>query len=103
MDRTARYQRTVDVEGGSCVDNTGNNTVVLSVRHTTWSANKRATHNGVGERACDTQRGRRRETRGREQRACVAIQWRNVARENYVKGLCIIGDLCALGSVYLLN
>ena len=105
MDRTARCQRPVDVEGGSCVDNTGNSTVVLSVRHITWSANKRATHNGVGERACGTQRSRRRETSGREQRACVAIQWlsvaRGVARENYVKGLCVSCDLYALGSVNL--
>ena len=94
-----------------------------SVRHTTWSANKRATHNAVGERACDTQRGRRisvrqttgsaneratqrsrrRETSRREQRACVAIQWRNVARENYVNGMCVSGDLYALRSVYLWN
>ena len=72
-----------------------------SVRHTAGSANDRATHNVVGERACDTQRSRRRETCGREQRSCVAIQWRNVARENYVKGRCVSCDLCALGSVYL--
>ena len=101
MDRTALCLRTVDIEGGSCVDNTVNSTAVLSVRHTTWSANKRATHNGVGEPPCDTQRSRRRETSGREQRACVAIQWRNVARENHVKGLCVSGDMYALGSVYL--
>ena len=100
MDRRARCLRTVDVEGGSCVDNTGNSTVVLSVRHITWSSNKRATHNGVGDRACDTQRTRRRETSGREQRACVAIQWWSVAIENCVKGLCVSCDLYALGSVY---
>ena len=61
-------QRTVDVEGGSCVDNTCSNIVVLSVRHITvgvqsvrhitGSAYKRATHHGVDVR----------ETSGREQR-----------------------------------
>ena len=109
MDRTARCLRTVDIEGGSCVDNTVNSTVVLSVRHTTWSANKRATHNVVGEQACDTQRGRRTSVRHNrvdiEKRAVGnngrAIQWRNVARENYVKGMCVSGDLYALRSVYL--
>ena len=30
-------QQTVDVEGGSCVDNTGSSTVVLGVRHITGS------------------------------------------------------------------
>ena len=56
VDRTARCQRTVDVEGGSCGDNTENSTVVAcdtsrgrrtSVRHTMGSAKERATHNGV--------------------------------------------------------
>ena len=63
-----------DVEGGSCVGNTGN-----SVRHITWSAyEKRAVENNS-----------------------VTTQWRNVVRENCVKGLCVSCDLYALGSVYL--
>ena len=74
--------------------------MVLSVRHITWSTNKRATHNGVGERACDTQRSRRRETSGQEQRACVAIKWRSVARENYVK-VCILVVTCMHSGVYI--
>ena len=41
-------QRTVDVEGDSCVDNTG--TVVLSVRHITGSTYERATHQRVDVR-----------------------------------------------------
>ena len=68
MDRTVRCQRTVDVEGGYCVDDTGCSTVVLSmrhisewrtehaahhmdgvlsVRHITWMAYERATHREI--------------------------------------------------------
>ena len=42
-------RRTVDVEGGSCVDDTGCSKVVLSVRHITRSTyrNERAVKNGA--------------------------------------------------------
>ncbi len=69
-------QRTVDVEGGSCVDNTYSSTVVLSVRHITvgvlsvrhitGSAYERATHYGVDVG----------ETSGREKGASLTFQWR---------------------------
>ena len=82
-------QRTVDVEGGSCVDNTCSSTVVLvlsvrhitvgvqSVRHITGSAYKRATHHGVDVR----------ETSGRKQRRERDVSMANVVRDNYVEGL----------------
>ena len=80
-------QRTVDVEGDSCVDNTGSSTVVLSmrhitigvqsVRHITGSAYERATHQWIDVR----------ETGGREQRRERDVSTENVVRDNYVKGL----------------
>ena len=39
-------QRIVDVEGGSCVHDTGCSTVVLTVQHITWTAYERATSRG---------------------------------------------------------
>ena len=47
------YEQLISREAPASI--TLNSTVVLSVRHTTWSANERATLNGVGERACGTQ------------------------------------------------
>ena len=99
----------------------------MSGRHITGSAYERATHHGVGVRACDTPRGWRtecathhgvdvracdtsqgwrtthhgvdiQETSGRrEQRRGRDVSMRNVVRDNYVTGLCISCDLNALG------
>ena len=55
-------QRTVDVEGGSCVDDTGCSTVVLSMRQISEWHTERAAHHMDGVRACDTSRDRHTET-----------------------------------------
>ena len=116
-------QRTVDVEGDSCVDNTGSSTVVLSVRHTTVGVQSVRHITGLTYRACDTSRDRRtqrrterathhgqrterathhgvdiRETSGREQRRERDVSMENVVRDNYVKGLWISCDLNALAA-----
>ena len=55
-------QRTLDVKGGSCVDDTGCSTVVISVRLITEWRIERVAHHMDGVRACDTSRGRHTET-----------------------------------------
>ena len=62
-------QRTVDVEGGSCVDDTGCSTVVLSVRHISEWRTEHATHHMDGVRSCDTSQYRHTETSKRSRTA----------------------------------
>ena len=62
-------QRTVDVEGGSCVDGTGCSTVVLSVRRISEWRTERAAHHMDGIRACDTSRDRHTQTSERSRTA----------------------------------
>ena len=49
-------QCTIDVEGGSCADDTGCSTSVLRERHISEWRTERAIHYMDGVRACDTSR-----------------------------------------------
>ena len=62
-------QRTIDVGGGSCADDTGCSTSVLSERHISEWRTERATHYMDRVRACDTSRDRHAQTSERSRTA----------------------------------
>ena len=69
-------QWTIDVEGGSCADDTGCSTSVLRERHISEWRTERATHYMDGEWACDTSRDRHTQT---SERSRAAQAWQIIA------------------------
>ena len=74
--RLSGGQWTIDVEGGSCADDTGCSTSVLSERHISEWRTERATHYMDDVRACDTTRDRHAQT---SERSRTAQAWQIIA------------------------